>query len=51
VYHRWLAALSFEAQAAQTAFSEYWLAVHAADERVQRLTQALQASIGWRFGQ
>lgn len=52
VYYRWLAALSFEAQAAQTAFTEYWLAVQAADERVQRLTQALQPSIvGWRFEQ
>jgi transposase len=50
VYCRWLAALSFDAQAAQTAFTEYWLAVQAADERVQRLTQALLASIsGWRF--
>ena len=49
-YHRWLAALSFEAQATQTAFTEYWLAVQSADERVQRLTQALQVSIGgWRF--
>lgn len=49
-YYRWLAALSFEAQAAQTAFTEYGLAVQSADERVQRLTQALQGSIaGWRF--
>jgi transposase len=50
VYYRWLAALSFDVQAAQTAFTEYWLAVQSADERVHRLTQALQASIaGWRF--
>jgi transposase len=50
VYWRWLASLSFEAQASQTAFTEYWLAVQAAEERVQRLTQALQSSIGdWRF--
>jgi transposase len=49
-YWRWLASLSFEVQASQTAFTEYWLAVQAAEERVQRLTQALKASItGWRF--
>jgi len=49
-YCRWLAALNFDPQAAQTAFTEYWLAVQAGDERVQRLTQALQASVsGWRF--
>lgn len=49
-YWRWLASLSFEAQASQTAFTEYWLAVQAAEERLQRLTQALQSSIGgWRF--
>ncbi len=49
-YWRWLASLSFQAQASQTAFTEYWLAVQAAEERVQRLTQALQSSIGgWRF--
>src|ERR1700730_1215779 len=50
VYYRWLAGLSFDAAAMQTAFTEYWLAVQAADERVQRLTEALQASVhGWRF--
>jgi transposase len=50
IYYRWLAGLSFEAQARQTAFTEYWLAVQAADERVQRLTVALEASVvGWRF--
>ena len=49
-FYRWLAALNFGAGASQTAFTEYWLAVQAADERVQRLTQALQASVsGWRF--
>ena len=49
-YWRWLAGLSFEAQASQTAFTEYWLAVQAGEERVQRLTQALKASTtGWRF--
>lgn len=46
----WLARQSFEAAAAQTAFTEYWQAVKAADERVARLTKALQDSItGWRF--
>jgi transposase len=49
-HHAWLGALSFEAQAAQTAFTEYWLAVQAGDARVQRLTQALRDSVGgWRF--
>jgi transposase len=49
-YWRWLAMLSFGAAAAQTAFTEYWLAVQAAEERVQRITQALQAAVtGWRF--
>ena len=41
-YYRWLATLNFGAGAAQTAFTEYWLAVQAADERVERLTQALR---------
>lgn len=49
-YYRWLATLNFGPGPAQTAFTEYWLAVTAADERVNRLTKALQASIaGWRF--
>jgi transposase len=49
-YHAWLGSLSFEAQPAQTAFTEYWLAVQAADARVQRLTQAVRDSVnGWRF--
>ena len=49
-YYRWLATLNFGAGAAQTAFTEYGLAVKSADERVERLTKALQASItGWRF--
>ena len=49
-YYRWLATLNFGAGAAQTAFTEYWLAVKSADERVERLTKALQASItGWRW--
>jgi transposase len=50
LHYRWLAELNFGAGAAQTAFTEYLLAVQAADERVQHLTQALQDSIaGWRF--
>ncbi len=49
-HDRWLAKQSFEAAAVHTAFTEYWLAVKSADERVQRLSQALQSSIaGWRF--
>ena len=49
-YYRWLPTLNFGAAAAQTAFTEYWVAVQVADERVQRLTQALKASIaGWRL--
>lgn len=49
-YYRWLGTLNFGAGAAQTAFTEYWQAVTAADDRVDRLTKALQAWItGWRF--
>lgn len=49
-HDRWLARQSFEQVTVQTAFTEYWLAVKAADERVARLTQALLNSIaGWRF--
>ena len=49
-YYRWLATLNFGAGAAQTAFTEYWQAVKSADERVERLTKALQGCItGWRF--
>lgn len=49
-YYRWLGTLNFGPGAAQTAFTEYWQAVTAADERVERLTKALQASVvGWRF--
>jgi transposase len=49
-YYRWLATLNFGLSAAQTAFTEYWQAVTAADERVARLTQAAANSIeGWRF--
>jgi transposase len=49
-YYRWLATLNFGAASAQTAFTEYWQAVTAADERVARLNGALASSIeGWRF--
>ncbi len=49
-YYRWLATLNFGLSGAQTAFTEYWQAVTAADERVARLTGALANSIeGWRF--
>jgi len=49
-FYRWLATLNFGLSGAQTAFTEYWQAVAAADERVARLTQALAGSIaGWRF--
>ena len=49
-YYRWLARLNFGLAGAQTAFTEYWPAVTAADERVARLTEAAANSIaGWRF--
>jgi len=49
-HERWLARLSFDSTATQTAFTEYCLAVKSADERVQRLSEALLASVkGWRF--
>lgn len=48
-FERWLGTLSFEG-AAQTAFTEYWLATKAGDQRVERLSQALKESVkGWRF--
>ena len=47
---RWLSTLNFGSGATQTAFTEYWQAVTSADERVERLTKALEGSItGWRF--
>jgi len=49
-HDHWLARQSFEQAAAQTAFTEYWQAVKSADERVLRLTTALQTSMAeWRF--
>ena len=49
-HYRWLAEQAFGAGAAQTAFTEYCLTVQAADQRVQRMTQALEGSAAqWRF--
>jgi len=49
-HYRWLATVSIAHGAAQTAFTEYWQAIEAADQRIDRLSKALQASIvGWRF--
>jgi transposase len=46
----WVAAQHFEHLGERVALGEYQLAVQAADERVQRLTDALTAAIkGWRF--
>ena len=45
-----LTELNFGAGAAQTAFTEYLLAVQAAKERVLRPSQAMKESaVGWRF--
>lgn len=49
-HYRWLAEQAFGTGAAQTAFTEYCLTVQAADQRVQRMTQALEGSTAqWRF--
>ena len=49
-FYRWLGELSFGLAEAQIAFTEYLLAVQMADQRVERLTQALEQGIaGWRF--
>lgn len=49
-YYRWLGDLSFEQASCQVAFTEYVLAVQAADQRLQRVSEALiQAVRGWRF--
>jgi len=45
-YYRWLATSNFGLAGAQTAFTEYWQAVMAADERVVRLTAASANSKG-----
>lgn len=49
-FHRWLATVTFEKSAMQSAFTEYQLALQAADERVARLTKALEdCVVTWRF--
>lgn len=49
-FYRWLATLNFGSANSQTAFTEYWQAVTAADARVGRLTTAVIASVqDWRF--
>lgn len=49
-HYRWLAEQSLGASAAQTAFTEYCLTVQAAEERVLRLTRALEEAVTqWRF--
>lgn len=49
-FYVWLGTLNFGYGPAQTAFTEYWLAVEASDQRLDRMNQALPASIvGWRF--
>ena len=49
-YYEWLGKLSFTESASQTAFTDYWIAVQAGDERVRRLSAALQDSaMNWRF--
>lgn len=51
-HYTWLAEQAFGASAAQTAFTEYCLSVQAADQRVERLTQALEGSVTqWRFAE
>ena len=48
-FHRWLGTLNFANPSSQIAFTEYQLAVQAADARVQRLTDALGHAVkGWR---
>lgn len=47
---RWLATLSFANATDQIVFTEYWQGVVSADERVARLTAALEGAIeGWRY--
>lgn len=50
MHQRWIADQRFTHPADQIALTEYQLAVQTAEERVQRLTAALQQAIkGWRF--
>lgn len=49
-HYLWLAKQVFSQAAAQNAFTEYCLAVQAADQRVERLTKALEGAVTqWRF--
>lgn len=49
-HRRWLDEVKLEEPTAQIAFTEYVLAAKAADDRVERLTKALENSTkGWRF--
>ena len=49
-YFEWLNKLSFTETASQTAFIDYMVAVRAGDERVRRLSDALQeCAKSWRF--
>ncbi len=49
-FYRWLGELNFGDPSSQVAFTEYHLAVQAGDQRLERLTKALTASVaGWRF--
>jgi len=49
-FYRWLGELNLGDSSSQTAFTEYHLAVQATDQRLERLTKALVASVeGWRF--
>lgn len=50
MHQRWIADQRFGHPADQIALTEYQLAVQAAQERVQRMTAALQQAVqGWRF--
>ena len=49
-HERWIAGLQFEHEGDRIALAEYQLAAQGADQRVQRLTDALaEATHGWRF--
>lgn len=49
-YYRWLGELNLGEPSSQMAFTEYFLAVQACDQRLERLTRAPTASVaGWRF--
>jgi len=49
-HYEWLGKLNFPELATQTAFTDYWLAVQAGDDRIKGLNAALQECVkGWRF--